>query len=160
RPFERAECRAMSGQLHASRDLLFAFFAREARELDGDQLIAAAREWSRSPDRTLTEILAASGALDPAACARLKARVDRELGPTGAGRETIARITYAAEPVSETAGTSEHATSQTVTTTIEGRRFKVLGPHARGGLGEVFRAFDGELKRSVALKELQARRAH
>lgn len=39
-------------------------------------------------------------------------------------------------------------------------RFQVLQPHARGGLGEVFLAHDRELNRSVALKELQARRAH
>ncbi len=39
-------------------------------------------------------------------------------------------------------------------------RFQVLEPHARGGLGEVFLAFDRELNRSVALKQLQSRRAH
>ena len=39
-------------------------------------------------------------------------------------------------------------------------RYRVVRPHARGGLGEVFLAFDGELNRPVALKELQAQRAH
>ncbi|HVJ83924.1 MAG TPA: tetratricopeptide repeat protein [Planctomycetia bacterium] len=36
-------------------------------------------------------------------------------------------------------------------------RFRVIAPHARGGLGEVFVAEDLELRRRVALKEIQQR---
>jgi serine/threonine protein kinase len=36
-------------------------------------------------------------------------------------------------------------------------RFKSLRPFAKGGLGEVFVAIDGELKREVAVKQIQSR---
>lgn len=56
---------------------------------------------------------------------------------------------------------ARHAGQETVAhavgePTSGGRRFRVLRSHARGGLGEVSVAYDEELHREVALKEIRA----
>jgi WD40 repeat protein/serine/threonine protein kinase len=169
----------MAGGVEASRDLRLGLLALESGTIGQDQLVSALRAWARTPGRALGEILVGRGAIDGATLSALEARVTTDLRrplapaqPDGgsdsdSGRdETLipdpgATVAYAGLPLFADADSDPgRASGDSVGTGVGGRRFQVLRPHARGGLGEVFLAFDRELNRTVALKELQARRAH
>ena len=126
-------------------ELILGLRALRERLVAEADLIAAFSLWEADDEagRSLGEILVDRGSLDALTLDRLRAygRISTETA--------TATVAYDGPSLAE----PDNASSSAI-------RYRVVGPHARGGLGEVFTAIDVELDRRVALKELQPRFAH
>ena len=142
----------------ANRHLLFGLIALQVGLIDQAQLVAAFQAWARDRARPLADHLVAHGELDADGCAVIEAMValhlkthggdaERSLAAIPAGRSTREDLSRIGDPVIDATlaqldsaptdrdGDADRTASYAIgTVTSGGLRFRVLRPHARGGL--------------------------
>jgi serine/threonine-protein kinase len=159
-----------------ARNLLLGVLALQMNFIERGALIAAAHAWAGDRTKALGQLLLERGqltagqlqALDAVLVQYLRAH-DNDAGRSLDALSTVPELRSLLTPVAEADLQSTLALAGAASEAGEGHdgpvrsggsRYRVLRPHARGGLGEVFVAEDTELHREVALKEIQADYAH
>jgi serine/threonine-protein kinase len=163
----------------ADRNLLFGIVALQMDFISRDQLIAAMHAWVLDKHKPLGKILSEQGALLPEDHQAIESLVRRHLvrhdndaerslaALSSIGERLRDELSRIADPdvqaslpcMSATRHDAESTLTYVGSPTTPGGRFRILRPHAQGGLGVVSVALDEELHREVALKEIQERYA-
>lgn len=164
----------------ADRNLLCGMLAWQNGLITETQLLAALKEWTFRKSDSLEDVLAAQDVLSTSVCERLKQMVNLhvELNENNPGKSlerlsSISGLSNSLRQFSDSdldasidrtfvpsSGSGAPSEVPDIRPDVPGnQRFRIIRPHAKGGLGEVFVANDEELHREVALKEMQPHQA-
>jgi WD40 repeat protein/tRNA A-37 threonylcarbamoyl transferase component Bud32 len=163
------------------RNLIFGVLALQAGLLDKDQFAEACAAWTTRKYTPLADLLVERGWLTAEDRQEIECIVQRHLRRHGGdAHESLAAVAVALEfPITlhDIDDPDLQASLMLFTRSLDierdrtvtyscrpldanNSRYRVLRPHARGGLGEVFVAEDLELHREVALKKVRSEYAH
>jgi serine/threonine-protein kinase len=160
----------------SDRNLLFGIVAFQLDFVSRDELLKGMTAWAAEKSRSLGEILVEQEAMSKLDEQMLNQMVERHIQLHGDRPEaslatvssvgsliddlqnvgdsdlngSLVHIQAATSPTTDQTLTSPHSQSPS-----KGERFRILRPHANGGLGKVSLAVDEQLHREVALKEIQ-----
>jgi eukaryotic-like serine/threonine-protein kinase len=167
----------------ADSNFLFGLLALQTGMIDQAALMAAFHAWTQDKARSIAEILLGQGVIDAGDREALEALaakhvmrhggdVEKSLAAVPVPRSIVTELasietTEATadaflSPLADAPGVTvrgdgnpdSHARMSMGGAVGNGQRFRILRPHARGGLGAVFVAIDAELNREVALKQI------
>jgi WD40 repeat protein len=154
--------------MDTERHLLFGLLALRAGLIQAGSLAAAWAAWSARPDRPLADLLVEQGHLTRADSAAVEILLERETNkqaskPPGLSADermrralaTLEDFEAGGEPLSLPSTTPHAEVFPGGPAPRTGNRYALIRLHDSGGIGRVWVAWDHDLKREVALKELR-----